>query len=77
MAPLECPCYNIYDATNFIGIVTMSVDPAKNLVSRRALVLTAVLGALILAGVILFLVFSDDVEPVMLTFATQVDMTNL
>ena len=55
----------------------MSVDPAKNLASRRALVLTAVLGALILAGVILFLVFSDDVEPVMLTFATQVDISIL
>lgn len=65
------------NATNFIGIVTMSEDPAKDLVSRRTLVLTAILGALILAGIVLFLVFSGDVEPVMLTFATQVDISIL
>ncbi|MFQ5703490.1 MAG: hypothetical protein ACE5HT_05640 [Gemmatimonadales bacterium] len=49
----------------------MSADPSNDLVSRRMLVLAAVLSVIVLVGIALFFLFAGEVQPVLVTHATH------
>ena len=63
MAQEWCPCYNYKTQSIALVYRLMSTTPQRSVVNRRILLFTAILAAIVLAGVVLFFAFVGSVDP--------------